>query len=130
MSEQIVVAIVKEGPHVLLIKRKFSEGDLVWTFPSGKIEPNETEKEAVMREVLEETNVSCIPIKRIGERKHPSNQKELVYWLCEYKQGQIKINNDEEIDEVIWAKPDVIFKKITSDIFEPVREILLQLLNK
>ena len=42
----------------------------LWEFPGGKIEKNESSKNAVIREVFEETNLSIKNAKYIGEVKH------------------------------------------------------------
>ena len=47
------VAVIVDGPRVLLVESKASPGH--WVPPGGKIEPRERAAEAAAREVLEET---------------------------------------------------------------------------
>ena len=50
--------VVKNGDKVLLCKRSPTESlPNEWSIPSGKIENNETPKEAALREFHEETNI-------------------------------------------------------------------------
>lgn len=59
----VVAAIIKNSEGKILIAQrnlKKSQGGL-WEFPGGKIEPNETKEEAIVREIKEELNmdISC-----------------------------------------------------------------------
>src|SRR5438876_1148461 len=44
---------------LLLIQVKNLQDQVVWTFPKGHIEKGETEEQAALREVQEETGWSC-----------------------------------------------------------------------
>jgi ADP-ribose pyrophosphatase YjhB (NUDIX family) len=48
-------AIVIQDDKVLMVKQYVQRGDIVWNFPGGGIENNETAEEACIREVKEET---------------------------------------------------------------------------
>ncbi len=45
----VVVGIVAKDRKVLMIKRAKKEGDLVWAFPGGKVEDNETKLEKFLK---------------------------------------------------------------------------------
>lgn len=45
------------GDHVLLIQRAFAPFAGYWTFPGGRMEPDETPMECVKRELFEETRL-------------------------------------------------------------------------
>lgn len=51
--------VIIENGKTLLIRMRNLQGELVWTFPKGHIEPGETPEAAALREVLEETGCSC-----------------------------------------------------------------------
>lgn len=51
-------AVVNEANRILLLKRKDSGN---WTMPGGTLEPNESIKTCLMREVLEETGLTVFP---------------------------------------------------------------------
>ncbi|MGW4984799.1 NUDIX domain-containing protein [Streptomyces mirabilis] len=64
----------------LLVRRASPAGSLVWTFPSGKVEPGEAAAEAAAREAMEEAGVVVEPVpahKVPGLRAvgHPSPQR-------------------------------------------------------
>jgi 8-oxo-dGTP diphosphatase len=56
---------------MLLILRGHEPGMGLWSIPGGRIEPGETDEQAVVREILEETGleVSCGPL--LGAVKRP-----------------------------------------------------------
>jgi bifunctional NMN adenylyltransferase/nudix hydrolase len=57
-----VDAVVVQGTHVLLIKRKASPGAGLWALPGGFINQDETCMDAAMRELREETKLKVPPI--------------------------------------------------------------------
>jgi mutator protein MutT len=57
MANKIVVAVIIRKDKVLLVRRRQPEGDLIWVFPGGSVEPGESEVEAVEREVREEVGL-------------------------------------------------------------------------
>jgi 8-oxo-dGTP diphosphatase len=55
-------AVIKnEAGQLLMIKRRNEPGAGLWSLPGGRIEPGETDQQAVVREVAEETGlrVTC-----------------------------------------------------------------------
>jgi len=123
MENNVVVGIVENDGKFLMIKRVKKEEKLQWAFPGGKIEEGETEKEALLREIFEETNVKATLTRKFGERTYAPLNVHLNYWLCNYEDGQLKIKKDE-ISEVKWCLPEEVFKLATSDIFKPVKKYL------
>lgn len=124
---KIVISIVNKQNRLLLVRRKYQEGDLHWQFPGGSQEESESEKDTAQREVFEETHVLCNPLFRIGERIHPSTKKEIVYWACEYISEEPIDTLDEDIDLIQWMTPDELRQAITSNIYEKVSDYISQL---
>ena len=52
-----VVALIRRGEKVLLIRRGIEPGKGGWALPGGFIEMNESPESAILREVYEETNL-------------------------------------------------------------------------
>lgn len=94
----------------------------------GRVEENETEKEAAKREVFEETNIVCNPVKKLGERIHPETGKKIIYWICDYVEGEINVE-DEDISKAKWVKIKDAPKMITSDLYPPLKEYLEEALH-
>ncbi|MBS0607402.1 MAG: NUDIX hydrolase [Verrucomicrobia bacterium] len=55
---EVSICFIKDGDRVLFLKRQFNkpEGN-TWGIPGGKLDPGETAKKAVIREVSEETGI-------------------------------------------------------------------------
>ncbi len=68
---QCVGAVIRdESGRMLLILRGHEPGKGLWSIPGGRIEPGETDQQAVVREVGEETGltVTCGPLLGSVER--------------------------------------------------------------
>jgi len=52
-----VDAVVVQSGHILLIQRKFAPGKGLWAIPGGFIDANESQEDAVIRELREETKI-------------------------------------------------------------------------
>ena len=75
----VVAAIIKKGDHYLLAKRsKEKYMGLKWEFPGGKVEQNETFKDALSREILEELNVNVDIHNKIAEESYQDDQINIV----------------------------------------------------
>jgi 8-oxo-dGTP diphosphatase len=67
----IAAAVIVVDGRVLLIRRAVVEGELVWLFPAGKVEPGEAVEDGAVREAGEETGLTVRAVRRLGERVHP-----------------------------------------------------------
>ncbi len=62
-----VGAVIKDDQgRLLLIKRGHAPGAGLWSLPGGRIEPGETDAEALVREMREETGLVIDPGQLIG----------------------------------------------------------------
>ncbi len=67
-----VGAVVKDGRgRLLLIKRGHEPGAGLWSLPGGRIEPGETDAEALVREMQEETGLAVKPGRLLGRVRRP-----------------------------------------------------------
>lgn len=122
---------VKSEGKILIAKRnkKKSQGGL-WEFPGGKIEPNETKEEAIVREIKEELNMNISCDSYFDEKvyEYPDKKIRLIALNCSMKNNlyevleheQIKWIDLGEISNYEFAPADVYFvKKISEVIFYP-----------
>jgi 8-oxo-dGTP pyrophosphatase MutT (NUDIX family) len=77
-----------------------------WSLPKGKVDPGETDEEAALREVEEETGVRGtlgpeLEATRYRDRK--GRLKQVRYWLMEANGKAPKFQPNNEIDEVRWC---------------------------
>jgi 8-oxo-dGTP diphosphatase len=74
-----VGAVVKdEQGRLLLIKRDHEPGAGLWSLPGGRIEPGETDAEALVREMLEETGLKVAPGRLLGSVKRPGLDGDVI----------------------------------------------------
>jgi 8-oxo-dGTP diphosphatase len=64
--------ITNERGELLLIKRGHAPGAGLWSLPGGRIEPGETDAEALVRELREETGLTVEPGKLVGSVRRPA----------------------------------------------------------
>lgn len=55
---EVVCAVLQDGANVLIAKRGKGVAEAVWEFPGGKVEQNETQEEACIREIKEELELT------------------------------------------------------------------------
>ena len=68
-----VGAVVRDGRgRLLLIKRGHAPGAGLWSLPGGRIEPGETDAEALVREMREETGLVIEAGPLIGTVRRPA----------------------------------------------------------
>ena len=79
-----VGAIVRdEGGRLLMVRRGHEPAAGTWSIPGGRVEPGESDADAVRREVLEETGLRVRPGALVGrvERDGPAGS---VYEIFDY----------------------------------------------
>ncbi|HSD98928.1 MAG TPA: NUDIX domain-containing protein [Patescibacteria group bacterium] len=109
-----------------------------WVFPKGHVAdtiPNETEQEAAVREVQEETGITGTILEPLslvdywyvfrGEKRH----KTVQYFLMAYESGNTE-DHGWEMENVVWLLISEVEKKLTykSDkkVWEEAKKKLLQ----
>ena len=61
----VVISMRREGPHVLLIRRRKAPFRGAWALPGGYVEPYEPLEQAARRELLEETGTTPAVVKQL-----------------------------------------------------------------
>jgi 8-oxo-(d)GTP phosphatase len=102
-----------DGVRVALVHRpKYDD----WTFPKGKAEPGEGASQNALREVREETGLSCElgpEITSVSYRDHLDRPKIVRYWLM-YPAGGAFVPN-AEVDVFRWLTLDQALDTLTYD---------------
>lgn len=105
---KVVLGIITDGNKVLIGKVKEAElaefGGIEYIFPGGKIEAGELSKEAVKREVLEETGLEVEIVQEIHKRIHPVTKREIIYVHCEGSSTETLRSDDVDIESLLWVR--------------------------
>ncbi|MGA4964478.1 NUDIX hydrolase [Streptomyces pseudogriseolus] len=126
----ISAAIIVADGKVLMVRRRVSEGELMWQFPAGQIEDGEGAEEAAVRETVEETGLVVAAMKVLGERVHPKTGRLMSYTACEPLQGEARVADDEELDAVAWVAHSEIADYVPYGLYGPVQEYLDEVLPR
>ncbi|WP_439025684.1 8-oxo-dGTP diphosphatase [Haloarchaeobius sp. DT45] len=65
--DEATLCFICDGEEVLLIEKKRGIGAGLYNGPGGKVEPGETPREAVVREVREEVRLDVTDLTRLGD---------------------------------------------------------------
>jgi 8-oxo-(d)GTP phosphatase len=101
------------GEEVLLVHRPRYQD---WTFPKGKAHPGETDEETALREVEEETGLTCglgDELPSTTYRDSRDRQKVVRYWTMRVESGSFEPHR--EVDEVRWVRRGSVEAELSYD---------------
>jgi 8-oxo-dGTP diphosphatase len=110
--------------EVLLVHRPRYDD---WSFPKGKLEPDETHEQAAVREVEEETGLRCAPGRELPSTSYHDGKgrpKTVRYWAMRPLEGDFRPHR--EVDEVRWLPCDGARKLLTHRRDRAVLEALVE----
>jgi ADP-ribose pyrophosphatase YjhB (NUDIX family) len=106
-----------DNPHAALIGRIDRRGRLLWSLPKGHVEAGETNEDAAVREVAEETGITgrvVAPLGTIdfwfvadGRRIH----KTVHHFLLLAQGGELSAD-DIEVEQVEWVPIDQLTERL------------------
>lgn len=114
---EVVAAIIIKDGRVFATQRGYGEFKDGWEFPGGKIEPGESRKEALVREIKEELDADI----RVGslletvEYDYPAFHLSMHCFFCELISEDIVLKehedarwlSEEKLGTVDWLPADV-----------------------
>lgn len=117
----VVAGIIRNNENKILIAQRNlrkSQGGL-WEFPGGKIEPNETMEDAIVREIKEELDMDIIFESYFDEKKYiyPEKEINLIALNCKFigdnyrllEHERVEWISLEQFDNFEFAPADVYF---------------------
>jgi mutator protein MutT len=125
-SEAVTVtaAVIIEDGRVLLTRRPpGGRHPGSWEFPGGKIEPGETPRECLARELSEELGIGVTVGEKLAEVHHAYHDLtiDLLVYSCQIATGQL---SDLGCASHAWVTPEDLDE---FDMLPPDREVARQL---
>ena len=103
---RVVAAMIEEsGRYLITQRRPTAVLPLLWEFPGGKVEPGESDTEALEREVLHRLGVSVGVRKLISFVSHPYERYtiDLHLYECHLTAGRPEKLN---VQDIAWVQSD------------------------
>ncbi|QDY76790.1 NUDIX hydrolase [Streptomyces qinzhouensis] len=116
----VAAAVISLDSHVLLVRRRHTEGTLEWQLPAGKLRSTECPRQAAVREARQETGVLACAVKVLGERVHPDTGCLITYVACNYVSGEPYAAAPDEVTSAQWIPHDQIPRYIPAGLWLPV----------
>lgn len=102
---RVVAGVVIDSGRVLIARRcsHLRMGGL-WEFPGGKVEPGESDEQALRRELKEELNLAVDVHEYLGESVHDDGRGpiQLVAYRCSIRSGRMTL---QDHDAVRYVEP-------------------------
>lgn len=97
--------------QLLLIRVENLSGGLVWTFPKGHPEQGETDEQAAIREVREETGWVCSVEKKLTDVSYRYTHEKVLFhktvrWFLMAPIEDVGTFDKEEVLEIKWCSVD------------------------
>ena len=122
---EVVCGVMEQDHRVFIAKRGKGVHENMWEFPGGKIEPNETAQQAIIRELKEELDIEVdvekflvdVMDQRVDICIHVSA------YLCNIRKGTPVLHVHHEM---AWVSAD----ELASYTFEAADEAILQCVKR
>lgn len=121
ITKHAVCGVIFRGDDVLLIRRalgdKFRGG--FWEVPGGKVEIGENFKQALVREIKEETNLTALDVQNyVGHVDYKVAESTVRLYMFVVKADDSKIKLQErEHQEYKWVPKDAAIKYLAKEEF-------------
>ena len=95
---KVVAAVIRDGDKVFATARGYGDYKGGWEFPGGKIEPGETPREALVREIKEELDTGIVVGELIDtiEYDYPGFHLSMDCFWCTVVRGTLTLLEAEE----------------------------------
>ena len=114
---EVVAAVIYQDGKVLAAQRGYGEFKGGWELPCGKIEPGETQEQAIIREIQEEMAATIEVVEKLGtvEYDYPTFHLTMHCFWTTVKDGKLQLLehegakwvDKETIHTVDWLPADV-----------------------
>jgi 8-oxo-dGTP pyrophosphatase MutT (NUDIX family) len=130
--------ISKDDKQLVALMARFNRGGkLEWCIPKGHLEDGETNEEAAIREVFEETGLVAEIIHYLGEVNYQFIQsgtrttKTVHVYLMKQLSGELSMEHDphHEASELAWVKTSELLTRLSHGNEKRIAELALELIE-
>ena len=130
--------ISKSDPRLVALMARFNRGGkLEWCIPKGHLEQNETNEQAAIREVFEETGLEAKIITALGEVNYQFIQggakinKTVHVYLMEQTGGELSFEHDphKEASELEWVKVSELLARLSHSNEKRIAKMAIELIE-
>lgn len=126
----VVAAIIERNGKILLAQRGAGQDQAgLWEFPGGKVEPGESQPDALYRELREELAIDCRVAEYVASSRIHLNQREihLHAWRVQITDGE---PTPQEHAALHWVIPQQAAGYALAPADVPLLDAYLALLTK
>ena len=93
----VAAIIIKNNFYFIAQRNKKKYLGLKWEFPGGKVNINESNEEALKREIKEELNIIIDVKNKIAKKIYQDKKINIIlhYYICHIKNGNIRLNEHQ-----------------------------------
>lgn len=112
----VVAAIIENNGKILIAQRLKGEFAGLWEFPGGKVEENESQEQALIREIEEEfdTELNVSELLTTVEHQYDSFYLIMDCFICSIKSGNLVLHDhmaykwiNPHVENIDWVPADV-----------------------
>lgn len=106
MSIRVVAAVIhQDGKYLITQRREHASLPLLWEFPGGRVEPGESDTEALQREFIERLGAAVEVGKPVAFRRHDYDGYSVELVLYEAKLTSPELE-PKRVKEYRWVPAD------------------------
>lgn len=117
MNIVTAAAMIRSGKVLIAQRQAGSHMEFRWEFPGGKLEPDETPEECIIREIKEELDmeIEVLDIYKVVKFSYEEKDILLLCYLCRILKGEGKTL---ECNDFRWVKRDELanFNFVSADL--------------
>jgi ADP-ribose pyrophosphatase YjhB (NUDIX family) len=106
-----VIALVPYREGLVMVRRAIEPGYGLWVVPGGFVDVGEKVEEAVVRETLEETNLTVRVVRLLNVHSYYQSQTVVLSYITEYLSGEL-VAGDEELEVQVFPQEKIPWKDI------------------
>lgn len=105
---RVVAAVIRDANKIFATARGYGEFKGQWEFPGGKIKPDETPQQALVREIKKEleTDIKVGELISTIEYDYPTFHLSMDCFWCEVTEGELKLL---EAESACWLTKDTLY---------------------